>query len=170
MKKPSSELVRALDYPGSVKPADLERLAHAVQDHADGMPEALRDRYISRLRAAEAAQTRRRRLIAGSSAAGVLLAGTLIYLAFHASARSRAAEEASTAIGDRLELGELDHAIALMKNLEAADPDLIKYPALVEVRDRVEMAQKNETDRALSSTRRCATPNPHRLPPTSRRA
>ena len=45
--------------PGSVAPADLERLAHAVQDHPDGLPEGLRLRYITRLRAAETSQTRR---------------------------------------------------------------------------------------------------------------
>ena len=142
-------LVRALDYPGTLAPDELERLAHAVQGRGDGFPEGLRQRYITRLRDAEAAQTRRKRRIAAGSAAGVLLAGTLIYLAVHAQARSREAEQAAVSISDRLELGEVDQAIALAKKLEAADPDLFKYPALVEVRQRVELAQSKESDRAL---------------------
>ena len=148
-RRPSADLVRALDYPGSIAPAELERLAHAVQARGDGLPEGLRQRYITRLRAAEAAQTRRSRLIAAGSAAGVILAGTLIYLAVQAQARAREAEQAATAISDMLELGELDHAVALVKKLEAADPDLLKYPALVEVRERVEIAQGKESDRAV---------------------
>ena len=64
-------LVRALDYPGTLAPDELERLAHAVQAHGDGFPEGLRQRYITRLRDAEAAQTRRKRRIAAGSAAGV---------------------------------------------------------------------------------------------------
>ena len=144
-----ARLVRALDYPGAIAPEELERLAHAVQGRGDGFPEGLRQRYITRLRDAEAAQTRRNRRIAAGSAAGVLLAGTLIYLAVHAQARSREAEQAAVSISDRLELGELDQAIALAKKLEAADPDLVKYPALIEARQKVEIAQSKESDRAL---------------------
>jgi hypothetical protein len=142
-------LVRALDYPGTIAPAALEGLAHAVQGRGDGLPEGLRHRYITRLRAAEAAQTRRRRLIATGSAAGVILAGTLIYLAVHAQARSREAEQAAVSVSDLLELGEVEQAIALVKKLEAADPALFEYPALVEVRQRVEVAQSKESERAL---------------------
>jgi hypothetical protein len=142
-------LVRALDYPGSLAPAELERLAHAVQVRGDGLPEGLRQRYITRLRTAESAQARRRRLIAAGSAAGVILVSALIYFAVHAQARSREAEQAATSIGDMLELGELDHAIALVKKLEASDPDLMRYPALVQVRERVEIEQGKESDRAV---------------------
>jgi hypothetical protein len=143
------DLVRALDYPGALVPAELERLAHAVQSRGDGLPEGLRQRYITRLRAAEAAQARRKRLIAAGSAAGAILAGTLIYLAVHSQARAHEAEQAATSIGDLLELGELDHAAALVKKLEASDPDLMRYPQLVQVRERVEIEQGKESDRAV---------------------
>jgi hypothetical protein len=142
-------LVRALDYPGSLAPAELERLAHAVQTRGDGLPEGLRQRYITRLRTAESAQARRKRLIAFGSAAGAILAGALIYLAVHSQARAHEAEQAATSIGDMLELGELDHAVALVKKLEASDADLMRYPALVQVRERVEIAQGKESDRAV---------------------
>jgi hypothetical protein len=144
-----ARLVRALDYPGTLAPDELERLAHAVQGRGDGLPEGLRQRYITRLRDAETAQARRKRRIAAASAAGVILAGTLIYLAVHAQARSREAEQAAVSISDRLELGEVDQAIAVTRKLEAADPDLFRSPALVEVRQRVELAQSKESDRAL---------------------
>ncbi len=48
-----------------------------------------------------------------------------------------------------LELGELDHATALLKKLEAADPQLLTYPSMVEIRERVEIAENQESDRAL---------------------
>src|SRR5262249_55562209 len=143
------DLIRALDYPGSLAPAELERLAHAVQVHGDGIPEGLRQRYITRLRAAESAQTLRRRLIAAGSAAAVILVGTLFYLALHAQARSREAEQAATSISDQLELNDLDHAVSLLKEYEKNAPDLLKYPALIEVRQRVEIGQSKESDRAL---------------------
>jgi hypothetical protein len=143
------DLVRALEYPGWLSPPELERLAHAVQARGDGLPEGLRQRYITRLRAAESTQTGRRRLVAVGSAAGVILAGTLIYLAAHAQARGREADQAATSVSDFLELGELEHAVALIKKLEESDPALLKYPALVEVRQRVELAQSKESDRAL---------------------
>jgi hypothetical protein len=143
------QLARALDYPGTLIPADLERLAHAVQKHGEGIPEALRLRYITRLREAEVSQMRRKRLVVVGSAAGVLLAGTLIYLAIHAQARSNQAEQAATAISDQLELGELDQAVSLVKNYEKADPDLMRYSSMIEVRQRVELAQSKESDRAL---------------------
>ena len=144
-----ARLVRALDYPGVLPPAELERLAHAVQGRGEGLPEALRHRYISRLHAAEAAQARRRRMIAAATAVGVLLAGSLIYLAVHAQARSRQAEQAAVAVGDQLELGDLEHAVSLLKGYEKADPSLMDYPSLVEARQRVEIAQGKESDRAL---------------------
>ncbi len=143
------DLARALDYPGSLAPAELERLAHAVQARGDGIPEGLRQRYITRLRATESAQVRRRRLITAGSAAAVILAGTLIYLAFQARTRGQQAEQAALSISDLLELNDLDHAVAMMKDYERDQPDLMKYPALIEVRQRVEIAQGKESDRAL---------------------
>jgi hypothetical protein len=143
------DLARALEYPGSLAPAELERLAHAVQARGDGIPEGLRQRYITRLRAAESAQTRRQRLIAAGSAASVILVGTLIYLTVQAQTRAQQAEKAATSVSDLLELGELDHAVAMLKDYEKDSPDLMKYPALIEVRQRVEIAQGKESDRAL---------------------
>jgi hypothetical protein len=139
----------ALDYPGTIAPTDLERLARAVHSRGDGLPDGLRQRYITRLRAAEAAETRRRRLTVAVSAAGAVLLGTLIYLAVHSQARTREADQAATSINDMLELGELDHAVALVKKLEAADSDLMRYPSLVQARERVEVAQGKESDRAV---------------------
>ena len=144
-----ADLARTLDYPGSVAPAELERLAHAVQAHPEGLPESLRLRYITRLRAAETSQMRRRRLITAASAVGVLLAASLIFLAFRAQARARDADQAATAVSDHLELGELDQAVGLLKRLQEADPDLLKYSSMVEVRERVELAQQKETERAV---------------------
>jgi hypothetical protein len=142
-------LVGALEYPGSLDPAELERLAHAVQARGDGLPEGLRRRYITRLCAAETAQRRRQRRIAAGSAAGILLAGTLIYLGVHAHTRAQQAERAATSISDLLELNELDHAVAMLKDCEKDDPDLMRYPALIDVHWRVEIAQGQEADRAL---------------------
>jgi hypothetical protein len=142
-------LDRALDYPGSVRAAELERLAHAVLDHGHGLPEVLQQRYITRLQAAESAQSRRFRLIAAGSAAGILLVGTLIYSAIRSQARADEADRAATAISDMLELNELDHAVSLMKKVEATDPALLTYTRLAEVRERLEIAQGKETDRAV---------------------
>jgi hypothetical protein len=142
-------LVRALDYPGSVRAVELERLAHGVLSHGHGMPEGLQQRYITRLQAAESAQSRRFRLIAAGSAAGTLLVGTLIYSVIRGQTRTEEAGRAATSISDMLELGELDHAVALLKKLEAADPAILTDPRMVEVRERIEMAQGQESDRAL---------------------
>ena len=57
-----ASLAQALDEPAHVPPAELERLAHAVLQHGQGMPEAMQQRYVSRLRSAQAAQARRWRL------------------------------------------------------------------------------------------------------------
>jgi hypothetical protein len=142
-------LIRLLDYPGAVRPAELERLAHAVVSQGHGMPEGLQQRYITRLQAAESAQSRRVRLIAAGSVASILLLGTLVYFAIRGQARAQEAEQSATAIGDMLELGELDHAVALLKKLEASDPQLLTYPRMVEIRERVELAVSQESDRAL---------------------
>src|SRR5205814_5529760 len=74
-------MVRALDYPGSLTPDELERLAHAVVGHGQGMPDGLQQRYVARLQAAEAAQSRRYHRTAAAAAAGLLLAGSLVYYA-----------------------------------------------------------------------------------------
>ncbi len=142
-------LGRLLDYPGAIRPAELERLAHAVVSHGHGMPDGLQQRYITRLQAAESAQTRRVRLIAAGSAAGVLLLGTLVYYAVRGQARAQEASNTAVAISDMLEVGELDHAVSLLKKLEAADPQLLTYPAMVAVRERVDLAENQESDRAL---------------------
>src|SRR5262249_43179841 len=117
-------LVRALDYPGFLPPGELERLAHQVTPLRQGMPEGLQVRYISRLHAAEARQARRFYLNATAIGAVVFLAGTLIYYLVHSQARAREADQLATAISDMLELGEIDHAIGVLKDLEAKDPAL----------------------------------------------
>ncbi|MGP0064094.1 MAG: hypothetical protein ACLQGP_10915 [Isosphaeraceae bacterium] len=142
-------LNRALDFPGTVPAVELEQLAHAVSSHGHGLPEGLQQRYITRLHAAESAQSRRFRLIVAASAATILLVGTLIYSAIHGQARANEADRAATAIDDMLELGEFDHALALLKKLESTDPSLMTYPRMVEVRERIEIAQGKESDRAL---------------------
>ena len=148
-----ARLVRALDYPGRILPEALERLAHDVQSHGEGLPENLRLHYITRLREAESHRSRRRHLIAATSAAAVLFVGFLIYMAAHAQSRSNAADRAAQAISDLVELGEIEQAAAQVKRLESADPDLLQYPALVEVRHRVEASQSKEADRALAFDR-----------------
>ena len=82
-------LVRALDYPGAVEPDELERLAHAVQSRGDGLPESLRLRYITRLREAESARARRKRLVVAGSTAAAILAVALVSLAVRSHTRSR---------------------------------------------------------------------------------
>ncbi len=143
------QLVRALDYPGNLPPSQLERLAHAVGSHPDGLPDALRQRYITRLHDAERAEVRRRRLIAAGSAAAALLVASLIYMAARAQARSSEADRVATRVADHLELNELDQAVALLKKVETSDPALLEYPALADVRARVDAEQQKETDRAL---------------------
>ena len=95
------------------------------------------------------AQSLRFRLIAAGSAVAILLVGTLIYSAVRGQARAAEADRAATAIGDMLELSEFDHAVSLLKKLEASDPDLLTYPRMVEVRERIEIAQGKESDRAV---------------------
>ncbi len=126
-----ADLVRALDYPGTLAPAELERLAHAVQARGDGLPEGLRQRYITRLRA--------RRVGADPAAAAdrwpappraSSCSSTLIYLGRPRPdpRATRPSRPPRRPISDLLELGELDHAVALVKKLEASDPDLIEVP------------------------------------------
>lgn len=143
------ELVRALDYPGNLPPSQLERLAHTVGSHPDGLPETLRQRYITRLRDAERAETRRRRIIAAGSAAAALLVVALIYMAARAQSRSAEAERLATRVGDHLELNELDQAVALLKKVETTDRTLLEYPTLIDAQERVNAEQHKETDRAL---------------------
>src|SRR5581483_9619503 len=88
-------LVRLLDYPGAVRPDDLEQLAHAIVSGGQGMPEDLQQRYITRLHAAEAAQARRIRRLAAGSAAAILLLGSLVFYAVRAQARAREADQAA---------------------------------------------------------------------------
>ena len=142
-------LNRLLDYPGAIRPDELERMAHAVVSHGHGMPDGLQQRYITRLQAAETAQSRRVRLIAVGSAASIFLLGTLVYLAIRSQARAQEAERSATAISDMLELGELDHAVVLMKKIEVADPKLMTYPRMLEIRERVALVESQESDRAL---------------------
>ncbi len=135
--------------PGPSRRSSSSGWRNAVGAHPDGLPETLRQRYITRLRDAEIAETRRRRLVAAGSAAAILVVVGLIYMAARAQFRSAEAQRVATRVGDHLELGELDQAVAELKKLETSDPALLDYAALADVRDRVEAEQKKETDRAL---------------------
>jgi hypothetical protein len=146
-------LERTLDDPGRVASAELKRLAHAVHARPDGLPERLRPIYITRLREAEVAEGRRRRLIAAASAAGLILAGTLIYGAAHTYVRGREAVQFATRISDMLELDEVEQAVALVKHLESSDPGLWKYAAMIEVRARVQSDWSKEQARQLDFER-----------------
>ncbi|HZW35213.1 MAG TPA: hypothetical protein VFF52_31110, partial [Isosphaeraceae bacterium] len=142
-------LVRALDYPGFLPPNELERLAHEVSRHGQSLPEGLQQRYISRLHAAEARQSRRFYLNAAAASAALLLAATLIYYVVHSQARASEAEQVATSISDMLELGEVDRAAEVLQDLQAKDPALLSYARLIEVRQRVDVARNKEAERAL---------------------
>ena len=142
-------LVGALDDPGFIPAAELERLIHAVLQFGHGLPEALQRRCASRLKTAEATQTRRFRLITAASAAGVILASSLVFYLVWSHIRGGQAAQAAIALTDLLELGELDQAGSFLKKLEARDPALLAYPGMLEARQRLESVQAKETERAL---------------------
>jgi hypothetical protein len=142
-------LDRTVDYPGFLTPGELKRLAHAVTRHGRGMPDALQQRYISRLRAAEAQQSRRFSFKVGAASVVLFLAGTLVYYVCYRQARAWEGEKVATSISDMLELGEIEHAAGVLKDLEAQDPALLAYARMIEVRQWVEVARSQEAERAL---------------------
>jgi hypothetical protein len=140
-------MVQALDDSGYIPPAELERLAHAVLQHGRGMSEGNQQRYIARLRTAEAAQSRRWRAIVSGIAAVVIVALSLAFYAIRSSTRTSDVGHAATAVLDMLELGEVEQAGSFLKRLQQADPGLLTYPALVEAQEKHEAALRKETDR-----------------------
>jgi hypothetical protein len=142
-------LVEALDDPRFIPLADLEDLGHKVLGHGQGMPEGLQIRYVSRLKAAETAQTRRFRLIAIASAASLILAGSLVFYLVRSNVRAGEADQAATALTDMLELARLEQATEFLEKLEKADPGLLSYPLLIEARQRYQAAHEKEVDRTL---------------------
>jgi hypothetical protein len=142
-------LVQALDDPTHVSPAELERLAHAVLQYGQGMPEAIQRRYVSRLRVAEATQSRRLRLIIAASAAGLLLTGSLTFYTIRSWARANDATQAAGAINDMIERGEIEQTGGFLEKLRKADAGLLSYPSMIEVTQKFEAIQEKETDRAV---------------------
>ena len=142
-------LSRALDFPGTIYVSELEQLAHAILNQGHGLPEGLQQRYITRLQVAEKAQSRRFRLIAAGSVAVLLILGTVIYSTIRGITRAEEADRTAIAISDLLELNELDRAVSLLKKVERSHPDLLTYPRIVAVQERIDIAQGKESDRAV---------------------
>ena len=109
------------------------------------MPEALQQRFLSRLKTAETAHSRRLRLIISGAAAGIVLTTGLVFTLVRGHLRAGEASQAAIAITDLLELGELDRAGDFVKTLEKADPGLLAYPTTIEARQRFEAAQAKES-------------------------
>ena len=88
-------------------------------------------------------------MIAGGAAAVILLIGSLAFYSIRIWTRAGDAVQAATAIGDMLELGEVDQAVSFLAKVEKADAGLLAYAPLVEARQRLQAAQGKETDRIL---------------------
>ena len=52
-------------------------------------------------------------------------------------------------MSDMLELSELERAAEFLKKLAAADPGLLEYPQMIEVRSRFQAASDKEVERVL---------------------
>ena len=142
-------LLYALDDPAHIPSAELERLAHSVLQYGRGMPEGIQQRYVSRLRFAEAAQQRRWRVIVAGAAAGVLLAGSLSFYLIRSWARSSDASQAASTILDMIELGQVEQASGFLEKLQKADPGLLSYPPMIEARQKFQVIQDKETERIV---------------------
>ena len=136
--------------PGSSRPSELERLGQAVLSHGRGMPEALQQRFLSRLKAAETAQYAG---VSGSSPPARLREScsprawcsrwSASYL------REGEASQAAVSITDLVELGELDRAGEFIQTLEKADPGLLAYPAMIEPASATRPPRTRRSERAL---------------------
>jgi hypothetical protein len=144
-----SALVFALDDPAHVPSAELERLASAVLQYGRGMPEGIQQRYVSRLRSAEATQERRWRLIFAGAAAGTLLACSLTFYLIRNWARGSDASRAATTINDMIELREIERAGDFLEKLQKADGELLSYPPMIEARQKYQAIKDRDTERAL---------------------
>jgi hypothetical protein len=142
-------LIEALDEPAHIPSAELERLAHSVLQYGRGMPEGIQLRYVARLRSAEAAQTRRWRVIGAAAAAGVLLAGSLSFYFIRSWARSSDASQAASTIVDMIALDQIEDASGFLEKLEKADSGLLSYPPMIDARQKFQVIQDKETERIL---------------------
>jgi hypothetical protein len=142
-------LVQRLDDSAYVSPAELERLAHAVLQYGQGMPEAIQQRYVSRLSVAETTQQRRLRLIITGSAACLLMAGSLAFYTIRSWARASDATQAAGAINDMIALDEIDRAAGFLEKIRNADAGLLSYPPMIEATQKFEVIRDKETDRAV---------------------
>ena len=128
-RRSGSALVRALDRPGFIRPPSSNAWPDGPQPWP-GMPEALQQRFLSRLETAEkahlAASGHRRR-----GRRGGLLAAVLVFRSSAASPRGRSSQ-AAVSITDLIELGELDRAGEFIQTLEKADSGLLAYPAMID--------------------------------------
>ncbi len=140
-------LVKALDRPGFIRPSELERLGQAVLSHGRGMPEALQQRFLVRLKDAEMTHSRRFRLIASGAAAAVMLGVVLAFTLFRGYLRAGEASQVAVSITDLIELGELDRAAEFIKTVEKADSGLLAYPPMIDARQKFDAAQAKETER-----------------------
>ncbi len=142
-------LLQALDDPKRIGPAALEAMGNAVLGHGSGMSESLQKRYLDRLWGEHAAFARWKQRIFAGSVAAVVLVASLGFVAIRQQTRRNDAVQAATVVSDMLELSELEQAGEFLKKLAAADPGLLDYPELVDVRSRFQAASDKEVERAL---------------------
>ena len=64
-----------------------------------------------------------------SSAASLILAGSLVFYLVRSNVRASEASQAAIAITDMLELSDLEQATEFLEKLEKADPDSSPIPA-----------------------------------------
>ena len=101
----------------------------------------------TQLRAVTAARSRRSRLIAAAAAAGLLLAGSRCSCLHPEPRPRRRRGPGRRRHRQSARRGDLDQAASFLDNLEKADPGLLSEPSLIEVRQRIDAARKQETER-----------------------
>ncbi len=148
-----ARLAEALDDSGRIRPAELERLAHAVLKFDRGMPEETQRHYVARLRSAQETQTRTRRLVGVVAAASFILISSLAFYLIRGWTRGSDATQAAATIHDLLDLGELEQAGTFLKKLRKADSGLLAYSPLIAAQEKFQAAQDKETDRIVEFDR-----------------
>ena len=156
-------LVQALDDPGHIPPAELERLAHAVLQYGRGMSEGnsaalCRPATVRGSRSDAALASDRGRSGRRDHRGRQPDVSTLI----RSWARASDASQAATAMLDMIELGEVEQASGFLEKLQKADAGLLSYPPLIEAREKLQAVQDKETDRirAFDKTFRAAEQAP----------
>jgi hypothetical protein len=143
------DLIHAIDAPGRVGPAALERLGNEVLRYERGMPDAIRQQFLTRLTMErDYASKRSRRTITASVVTASVVMGSGYFL-YQRQSRFGDADRAATALADMVELGEIENATDFVKKLNATDPGLLAFPALVEAQAKFQAVQKKEVDRQL---------------------